>query len=236
MGRFSINGYNCNDPAARASGTCGNNGNGNFNYLGEFKNAGDYSVPAVLDYSNLGYPNVLMPGGFYNNQVHMKKEVPDFQDAVSIFKGKHDIQVRDLLRERYLQRACRYRSVSARRVHLQPAEQLLRLQPRCGSDGAVHVLHESQASLGMDAASGAAYLGACINPNALMYLGYADTFQQTNFSPIVDMQYTTFSGFINDSYKIRRNVTLQLGARIEHLGPWVDRHNNGLATFSPSSV
>ncbi len=25
-----------------------------------------------------------------------------------------------------------------------------------------------------------------------------------------------------------------LGARIEHLGPWTDRHNNGLATFSPS--
>ncbi len=29
-------------------------------------------------------------------------------------------------------------------------------------------------------------------------------------------------------------VTLMLGARVEHLGPWYDRHNNGLATFSPT--
>ena len=27
-----------------------------------------------------------------------------------------------------------------------------------------------------------------------------------------------------------------LGARIEHLGPWTDRHNNGLATFSPYAL
>ena len=46
-----------------------NGGNGNFNYLGEYKNAGDYSVPALMDYSSLGYPNLLMPGGFYNNQI-----------------------------------------------------------------------------------------------------------------------------------------------------------------------
>ena len=29
-------------------------------------------------------------------------------------------------------------------------------------------------------------------------------------------------------------MTLNLGLRIEHLGPWTDRHNNGLATFSPT--
>ena len=28
------------------------------------------------------------------------------------------------------------------------------------------------------------------------------------------------------------NLTLILGARIEHLGPWMDKHNNGMAEFS----
>jgi hypothetical protein len=81
--------------------------------------------------------------------------------------------------------------------------------------------------------SGAADFGACINPVAMMYMGYADSFTQTNFSPIVDMQYTSLAGFANDSWKLRR-VTLIVGARVEHLGPWFDRHGNGLATFSPS--
>ena len=38
VSRFSMNAYN--------------GGNGNFNYLGEYKNAGDYSVPALKDYGN----------------------------------------------------------------------------------------------------------------------------------------------------------------------------------------
>jgi len=67
----------------------------------------------------------------------------------------------------------------------------------------------------------------------MIYMGYADTYRQTNFTPTVDMRYTTLSGYANDSWKIHR-LTLTLGARIEHFGPWTDRHNNGLATFSPS--
>ncbi len=90
--RFSMNKYNCNDPAARAAGTCTNPASDSFNYLGEYKNAGDYSVPALSDYGGLGYPNLLMPGGFYNDQVHMKKTVPDVQDSVTWLKGPHQFE------------------------------------------------------------------------------------------------------------------------------------------------
>ena len=86
--------------------------------------------------------------------------------------------------------------------------------------------------------SGAAYLGSCINPVAMMYLGTPDSFTQTNFTPIVDMHYKTIAGFVNDQWKLHakklHEMTLMLGARIEHLGPWTDKHNNGLATFSPT--
>ncbi len=56
---------------------------------------------------------------------------------------------------------------------------------------------------------------------------------QTNFTPLVDMRYTTVAGFAMDTLKIH-SLTLIFGARFEHLGPWTDRHNNGLATFSDS--
>ena len=52
------------------------------------------------------------------------------------------------------------------------------------------------------------------------------------------MHYKTIAGFVNDQWKIHtkklHEITFMLGARIEHLGPWTDKHNNGLATFSPT--
>ena len=47
------------------------------------------------------------------------------------------------------------------------------------------------------------------------------------------MRYMTVAGYANDTWRIHR-LSIILGARIEHLGPWMDRHNNGLATFSDS--
>jgi hypothetical protein len=232
VGRFSINNYNCNDQTMRDAGTCGTNGKGNFNYLGEYKNAGDYSVPALADYNNLGYPNVLMPGGFYNNQVHVKKAVPDVQDAVTWFKGNNSIKLGVYYEKGIFNGLADPGAFPQGRYTFNPQNNYFDYSGQVGQ-AAQFTGCENPNPAGNGRNSGAAYLGACINPNALMYLGYADSFQQTNFSPIVDMQYTTFSGFFNDSWKVAKNVTLQLGARIEHLGPWVDRHNNGLAVFSP---
>ena len=233
VGRFSLNDYNCGDPALRASGGCGSAGNGNFNYLGEYKNAGDYSIPALTNYSNLGYPNVQMPGGFYNNQVHVKKAVPDFQDAVSWFKGKNEIKLGVYFERGIFNGLADPGSYPQGAYSFNPQNSYFDYNANVGQ-AAQFTACENPDPLGNGRNSGAAYLGACISPNALLYLGYADSFQQTNFSPIVNMQYTTFSGFVNDNLRIRKNVTLQLGARIEHLGPWVDRHNNGLAVFSPA--
>jgi len=233
--RFSMNGYNCNDPVARAAGTCGSSGNGNFNYLGEFKNAGDYSVPALSDYSNLGYPNLAMTGGFYNDQVHLKKEVPDVQDAVSWVRGPHFFKFGMYYEKGILNGAATYGAYPQGQYTFNPQTAYYDYSNTVGGvfSNAQFTSCENPNPSGNARSSGAAYLGACITPNALMYLGYADTYTQTNFSPLVDMQYTSLAGFLNDSWKIRR-VTLQLGARIEHLGPWVDRHGNGLATFSPT--
>jgi hypothetical protein len=242
VGRFTTNAYNCNSPTARAAGTCtasgtgDTRGHGNFSYLGEFKNAGDYSVPALSDFNSggggLGYPNVLMPGGFYNNQVHLKKEVPDIQDAISWIRGPHSFKFGVYYEKGILNGLADYNAAPQGEYTFNPQTSYYDYNSQVGQN-AQFVGCENPNPAGNGRSSGAAYLGACMNPNALMYLGYADTFTQTNFSPQVDMQYTTFAGFANDNWRLHR-VTLQLGVRIEHLGPWVDRHNNGLATFQPS--
>jgi hypothetical protein len=236
VGRFTMNGYNCTNPSLRATGSCGSQGKGNFNYLGEYKNAGDYSVPAMADYSELGYSSVLMPGGFYNNQIHLKTEVPDFQDAVTYVRGHHALKA-GIYYEKGI-----YNGTGSFGAYPQGQYTFNPQTAYYDYNGNVSGQAQFQgcinpSPLGASRNSGAAYLGACMTPSALMYLGYADSYTQSNFTPIVDMQYTTLAGFVNDNWRLSgkrfHSVTLQLGLRFEHLGPWVDRHNNGLATFSP---
>jgi hypothetical protein len=207
-------------------------GNGNFDYLGMYKNGGDLSVPAIGSGGTNGYPNLLMPGGFYNNQVRTKKVDPVIQDNLSWVKGSHFFQFGvywetgtyngDALTDAYPQGEYTFNSTNG---YFEDAPG--------PAEAAQFVGCSSPNTLGNLRNSGASYLGSCINPTSMMYMGYADSYTQSNFNPIVDLRYMTLSGYANDTWKLH-HVTLTLGARIEHLGPWEDRHNNGLATFSSS--
>lgn len=234
--RFDMNKYNCEVPSERAAGTCTNPASDTFNYLGDYKNAGDYSVPALSDYNgNLGYPQIQMPGGFYNNQVHMKKTVPDVQDSVSWAKGPHFFQFGIYYQKGILNGIADTGAFPQGEYTFNPATSGYIYNPTIGQT-TQYTNCENPQSSGTNRPSGASYLGACINPIAMMYLGTPDSFQQTNFTPIVDMQFTTLSGYVNDQWKLNlgklHGVTLVIGGRIEHLGPWIDRHGNGMATFS----
>ncbi|HEY4011543.1 MAG TPA: carboxypeptidase regulatory-like domain-containing protein, partial [Acidobacteriaceae bacterium] len=189
VSRFDMNSYN--------------GGNGNFNYLGEYKNAGDYSVPALQDYSDLGYPKVLMPGGFYNNQIHMKKVVPDVQDVVSWTKGAHFFQF-GLYWEKGILNGTAAQGFPQGQYTFNPGNSFYEYNsnPQGPFVNAQFIACQNPQSTGTSRTSGAAYLGSCINPVAMMYLGTPDSFTQTNFTPIADMNYTTFAGFVNDQWKI----------------------------------
>jgi hypothetical protein len=212
--RFDMNSYN--------------GGNGNFNYFGMYKNTGDFSVPSISSGGSNGYPNVLMPGGFYTNSIHTKKVDPILQDNLSWGLKNHFLQFGVYWETgtyngiadtggAYPQGQYNFNAYAfSSSANFEPYN-------GCTNPNPAGTLRNS----------GANYLGGCFNPTALMFEGYANEFKQTNFTPVVDMRYTTLSGFVNDQVKLH-NLTLILGARIEHFGPWTDRHNNGLATFSDS--
>ncbi len=231
-----MNEFSCADPVKRAAGTC--NG-GSFNYLGEYKNNGDYSMPALSDYGFLGYPNMQMPGGFYNNQIKMKKLVPTLADTVDWTKGSHNFAFGVYAERGLLNGTADYAAAFPQGEYtFNPGNEYFEYNSGSSGQGgpfynADYESCQNPDPNGTSRLSGAGYFGSCINPVAMMYMGYTDSFTQTNFSPIVNMQYTTLAAFANDSWKLHR-VTLMLGVRVEHLGPWFDRHNNGLATFSPS--
>jgi len=237
VSRFYMNEYNCTDPAKRASASCNNPAGDNFNYLGEYKNNGDYSVPALTDTGSYGYPQMLMPGGFYNNQVKMKKVVPTIADTVDWVKGQHSFAFGAYVERGYLNGDADYANAFPQgEYEFNPGTGYFEYNSSGTSSpfaNSNYTACENPDPNGTSRLSGAAYFGSCINPVAMMYTGFTDQFTQTNFSPIVDMQYTSLAGFANDSWKVHR-LTMMLGARVEHLGPWFDRHGNGLAAFSPS--
>ena len=202
-----------------------------FNYLGMYKNNDDYAVPAIANGAGNGYPNLLMPGGFYNNQVHTKEGRSDPPGQRELAVKEPLPAVRRLLGDGHLQRHLRmWAHIRRASTPSTPATAYFEYSStnQAPYNGCVN-----PNPAGNLRNSGAAYLGSCYNPTAMMYKGYADSFTQTNFTPTVDMRYTSLAGYANDTLKLH-NVTLIFGARIEHLGPWTDRHNNGLATFSDS--
>jgi hypothetical protein len=226
VNRFDMNAYN--------------GGKGNYNYLGMYKNGGDYAVPALNPGTGEGFPSMLMPGGFYNNRVRMKKAVPDVQDIVTWVKGTHLIKGGIYAEKGYLNGLADYGAYPQGELDFNPGNSYFEYNRNLTQNGqggslgqtAQFTNCQSADPAGNNRLAGAAYLGICMNPNALMFMGYANQFTQTNFSPTVDMGYLTVSGFLNDSWKLR-TLTLTFGARVEHIGGWSDRHGNGLATFSP---
>jgi hypothetical protein len=216
--RFNMNSYN--------------GGNGNFNYLGMYKNGGDYSVPAVANGAGNGYPNLTMPGGFYNNQVRTKKVDPVLQDNLSWQKGNHFLQFGVYGETGTYNGIADPGAYPQGKFTFTPGNGYFEYAP-APFQSAQFVSCSNPNMAGNLRNAGASYLGSCFNPTAMAYMGYADSYTQTNFTPTVDMRYLSVAGYANDTWRIRR-LTLTLGARIEHLGAWNDRHKNGLATFSPA--
>ncbi len=55
-----------------------------------------------------------------------------------------------------------------------------------------------------------------------------------NKNRLNDITYNTYEGFVQDSWKVNRKLTLDLGLRISHFQPWQDNLGKGFAMFSPS--
>ncbi len=67
-----------------------------------------------------------------------------------------------------------------------------------------------------------------------MLVGNLNTFQQYSFNRINDIKYNTYEGFVQDSWKVNKRFTLELGMRITHFTPWVDRLGFGFSIFDYS--
>jgi hypothetical protein len=72
------------------------------------------------------------------------------------------------------------------------------------------------------------------NDYADMLIGNLNSFQQYSFNRVNDISYNTYEGFVQDSWKVNKQLTLELGIRLTHFTPWVDRLGYGFSIWDPS--
>jgi len=72
------------------------------------------------------------------------------------------------------------------------------------------------------------------NDYADMLVGNLNAFSQNSFNRVNDIAYNTYEGFIQDSWKVNKQLTVELGMRLTHFTPWVDRLGFGFSIWDPS--
>ncbi|MGA8940494.1 MAG: carboxypeptidase-like regulatory domain-containing protein [Acidobacteriaceae bacterium] len=79
-------------------------------------------------------------------------------------------------------------------------------------------------------------VGAPNNPTANFVIGNATGYQESNSAPVSDMAYQNTAFYVDDSWKVNKNLSVEMGARFEHVGHWYDRNGVGMADFFPDRV
>ena len=87
-----------------------------------------------------------------------------------------------------------------------------------------------------DAQNGVAEEGSPNNGVSNWVNGVASGYSENSAAPIGDVAQLNTAGFIDNTFKASKKLTLDLGIRIEHVGHWYDRDHIGLAVFYPSRV
>jgi hypothetical protein len=72
------------------------------------------------------------------------------------------------------------------------------------------------------------------NAYADLITGTLNSYQETSFNRINDIAYSTYEGFVQDSWKVTRRLTVELGLRATHFTPWIDRLGFGYSIFDYS--
>jgi Carboxypeptidase regulatory-like domain len=69
------------------------------------------------------------------------------------------------------------------------------------------------------------------NEYADLLTGNLNSYNETNFNRINDINYNTYEFFAQDSWKVSKRWTLELGMRFTHFTPWIDGKNFGYSIF-----
>ena len=66
--------------------------------------------------------------------------------------------------------------------------------------------------------------------------GELQSFDQQNILPRTNLYFWNIGFYGEDSWRVRQNLVVTFGLRLEHLGAWEDAHNLGAAVWDPATI
>ena len=176
-------------------------------YSGYFANNA-FQMPSLSNWGNYGYPVYLMEGGFENGSVFAKKVVPSFADNLTWVKGAHTMMF---------------------------GYYFMHSANRQTSTGQYSQGQFTFGNAGSWVAAGSPYYPGTGNPIANVLLGLPTSFTQSNTIPVTNLFYRTNAFYLQDQWQATKKVTVTYGVRFDHIGPWLNAYNAGMAVFNPAA-
>jgi hypothetical protein len=169
------------------------------------------NIPAYSSAGNFSFPDFSQNSIFDNppGQYAVRKEAPQFSDTLTKVWGAHTVKM-----GAFTQNTDNYQSTF-----------------NTAQDGSLTI----RAGQNPNLFSGNT-VGSPHNAVANFTMGVTSGYSENNSSPIADTAYQANAVFISDNWKATRRLTLDLGARFEHIGHWYDRDHIGMAVFYPLRV
>jgi hypothetical protein len=79
-------------------------------------------------------------------------------------------------------------------------------------------------------------VGSPNNPTANFVMGSFSSYDESNKDPTNDMAFQMTAFYADDSWRATKRLSVEYGARFEHIGNWYDRSRVGIAVFLPDRV
>lgn len=201
--------YQANNPDAWSRQAFG------YPYEGFYKTGSKRMIALSDGYWVPGYPQMDMPDFFGKDGIFLwKKSSPTFEGTASKVWRTHTFKFGG-----YTERAYNGQGAFAYlngQVYYEPGW--------CG--GVLCGDHSSEPGGSMGSA----------NPVANILLGTPSNYDEFQTNAVTNMSFLTIAGYAMDSWKFTRRLTLDLGVRFDHIGPWHDNDNtSGFAVWVPSS-
>jgi hypothetical protein len=100
----------------------------------------------------------------------------------------------------------------------------------------IYLEHVTNAQPGSGSSNGtivnsASGINSTGNTFADILLGRMEHYEEQSRNALHDLGFSKYEGFVQDSWKIRPNITLDLGIRASYDGYWYDRQGNGIVAF-----
>jgi len=168
------------------------------------------NIPAYSTPGNFSFPDFSQASIFDNppGKYAVKKESPQFSDTLTKVWGAHTVKM-----GAFTQNTDNFQSTFS-----------------TNQDGLLTIRAGQNPNLitGNQLGSG--------NPVANFTMGIMSGYTEHNSSPIGDTAYQSTAVFVADNWRASKRLTLELGARFEHIGHWYDRQHIGMAVFYPDRV